>query len=207
MTSYGNYAAAPSFYKSLRLVAQEEGIPFIVNETKTGTGQTGKMWGHEHWYLQDRDGGAPDLVTFGGKAGISGYFSTLDFREGGSADQTVDMVKLLNFGVTWREIQDRELLKLVWDTSTFLKIELNNIARDTGVISDVRGNGTFLGFDLSDPSHADSMHRWLLKRGIVTARAGPATLGLRPALILGPSHAAHLREAVRSFHPNHAYNE
>jgi len=62
------------------------------------------MWGHEHWYLQDRDGGAPDLVTFGGKAGISGYYSTLDFRQGGSADQAVDMVKLLNFGVTWREI-------------------------------------------------------------------------------------------------------
>jgi len=38
VSSYGNHAAAPSFYKSLRRLAQEEGIPFIVNETKTGTG-------------------------------------------------------------------------------------------------------------------------------------------------------------------------
>ena len=40
------------------------------------------------------------------------------------------------------------MLKLVWDTSTFLKIELNNIARDTETIKDIRGNGTFLGFDI-----------------------------------------------------------
>lgn len=38
VTGYGNYAAAPSFYKSLRRMAKEEGIPFIVDETKTGTG-------------------------------------------------------------------------------------------------------------------------------------------------------------------------
>ena len=95
----------------------------------------------------------------------------------------------------------------MWDTSTFLKIELNNIVRDTGVISDVRGNGTFLGFDVTDASQTDSMHRWLLKQGIVTAKVGPSTIGLRPALILGPTHAAALREAIRSFHPNHIVNE
>jgi acetylornithine/succinyldiaminopimelate/putrescine aminotransferase len=95
----------------------------------------------------------------------------------------------------------------VWDTSTFLKIELNNIERDTGLITDVRGNGTFLGFDVQEAEQADSVHRWLLKRGIVTARAGPSTIGLRPALILGPSHAANLRDALKSYHPNHGYNE
>ena len=102
-------------------------------------------------------------------------------------------------------MQERELLKLVWDTSTFLKIELNNIERDTGLINDVRGNGTFLGFDITDPEQTDSMHKWLLKRGIVTAKVGPSTIGIRPALILGPSHAANLREAIKSFHPNHTH--
>ena len=38
VTSYGNYAAAPSFYKSLRRMAKQEGIPIIIDETKTGTG-------------------------------------------------------------------------------------------------------------------------------------------------------------------------
>lgn len=38
------------------------------------------MWAHEHWYLNESmDGGAPDLVTFGGRAGISGFYSTREF--------------------------------------------------------------------------------------------------------------------------------
>ena len=102
VTGYGNYAAAPSFYKGLRAIAKQEGIPMIVDETKTGVGQTGKMWGHEHWYLSERDGGAPDFVTFGGKAGISGYFSTVEQRPGNQVSESVDMEKLVNFGATWR---------------------------------------------------------------------------------------------------------
>ena len=73
-------AATPNFFKKLRVLAKTEGIPFIVDETKSGMGQTGKMWGHELWYLQDRDGGSPDFVTFGGKTGISGYYSAYEMR-------------------------------------------------------------------------------------------------------------------------------
>lgn len=34
------------------------------------------MWAHEHWFLTDK----PDIVTFGGKAGISGYYHTVDTK-------------------------------------------------------------------------------------------------------------------------------
>lgn len=44
----------------------------MVDETATGMGSTGKLWAHEHWYLKD----VPDIVTFGGKSGISGFFSS-----------------------------------------------------------------------------------------------------------------------------------
>lgn len=64
------------------------------------------------------------------------------------------MVKLLNFGVTWKYIQKKNLLTYVMDTSTFLKIELNRVQKEQGIISNVRGYGTFLGFDTNE---ADSM--------------------------------------------------
>lgn len=51
------------------------------------------------------------------------------------------------------------------------------------------------------------MQSWLLKRGIVVARVGQKSLGLRPALILGTEHAANLREAVRSHHINHSLTD
>lgn len=110
-------AATPNFFKKLRNLAKTEGIPFIVDETKSGMGQTGKMWGHELWFLQDRDGGCPDFVTFGGKAGISGFFATYNMRQGyahcGSQEQNLDMSKVLTFGITWRHMQYMNMLELV----------------------------------------------------------------------------------------------
>ena len=198
--------ATPAFYKGLRQLAKTEGIPFIVDETKTGFGQTGKMWGHQHWWLQERDGGCPDMMTFGGKTGISGFFSTYDFRSGPNCpgfEQVVDLTGVMTFGATWRHIQKKMLLEYVQDTSSFLKIELENCSRDHKAISNVRGLGTAIAFDCVDPVRTSSMQSWLLKRGIVVARVGPNTLGLRPALVLGPQHAANLREAVQNYHVNH----
>ena len=49
-----------------------------MDETKTGMGASGKNWAHEYWYLHDDQ--APDFMTFGGKSGLSGFYSTLDHR-------------------------------------------------------------------------------------------------------------------------------
>jgi 4-aminobutyrate aminotransferase/(S)-3-amino-2-methylpropionate transaminase len=54
-------------------MAKEAGIVVIVDETKTGMGASGKNWAHEYWYSQS----PPDMMTFGGKSGISGFYSTL----------------------------------------------------------------------------------------------------------------------------------
>lgn len=145
------------------------------------------------------------MVTFGGKAGISGFYSTYDYRvhpHCGGCDQIVDMTKLLNYGLTWKEMQNSNLLDLVQDTSSFLKIELGNIAKEHGTITNIRGNGTLIGFDLVD-TDTESMLRWLQKRGVLVARSGPKTLCVRPSLILGPSQAKHLREALKYYNPNH----
>jgi len=74
------------------------------------------MWAHDYWYLQDYDGGSPDMVTFGGKAGISGVYSNRNFRVSPTCSaytQVIDMVKLVNFEICWREIQRKQLLGLV----------------------------------------------------------------------------------------------
>jgi Aminotransferase class-III len=104
--------ATPYYYRKLRQIASENQIPFIVDETRTGLGSSGKMWAHEHWNLSQ----GADLVSFGGKTGISGFYSTIDFKLndlGVSFDQPVDMIKLLNYGVVWQTIQRKNLLSLV----------------------------------------------------------------------------------------------
>lgn len=120
------------------------------------------MWAHEHWWLNERDGGAPDMVTFGGKTGISGFFSSYDYRLNphcASFEQQVDMTQLLGFGLSWKTAQYENLFELVNDSSSFLKMELNHVERDYGTISNVRGAGTYIGFDCL--SGADNMMSWL----------------------------------------------
>jgi 4-aminobutyrate aminotransferase-like enzyme len=76
LTFFGNYFATPTFYQKVREFAAKEDIPFIVDETRSGVGITGKYWGHEHWYLEN----APDFVVFGRASQVSGYYCKLEFR-------------------------------------------------------------------------------------------------------------------------------
>ena len=46
-----NRIASPFFYKNLQSIAQEYGVAFIADETRTGMGATGRMWGYQHWHL------------------------------------------------------------------------------------------------------------------------------------------------------------
>lgn len=72
------------------------------------------------------------------------------------------------------------------------------------MISNVRGNGTFLGFDVADSVLTSSLFSWLLKSGVNVARVGPTTIGISPSLICGPKHAKHLRDSIKAYHPNHS---
>ncbi len=195
--------ATPYFYRQIRRVAKDEGIPFIVDETKTGVGSTGKFWALEHWNLQD----PADIVTFAQRTGIAGFFSKLDFKlaegeENTCFQQNTDPVKIINFGLTWKYMQKKNILSYVGDTSTFLKIELGRVHKEVGVVQNLRGYGTYLGFDVPNERNAEQLQKWLFISGIHMLRCGPLTYGLRPSLLLGPKDAAYLRDILLAFNPN-----
>lgn len=176
MSGLAQQMATPNFYRKLRALAKAEGIPFIVDETKTGIGASGKNWAYEYWYLSEDN--APDFVTFGGAraSGLSGFYSTMDYRlneEATSYQQNVDMTALLNYGLTWKIAASDDLLHKQKDTSSFLKIELDRMSQETGLFSTVRGYGTHLAFDCATSETADSMQRWLFRSGINVLKCGP----------------------------------
>jgi 4-aminobutyrate aminotransferase-like enzyme len=45
-----------------------------------------------------------------------------------------------------------KLLKRVKDTQAFLKIELERVSRAKGTFGNIRGYGTFIGFDVKEPN-------------------------------------------------------
>lgn len=203
MSSFGQEMATPTFYKKLIDFAKAEGIPFIVDETKTSMGASGKMWAHEYWYLHQ--GQEPDFVTFGGKSGISGFYSNtrLDDSETYGLSQNVNVAKMIKYGETMSTIASGKILDDQKDTASFLKIELARAGKETGVIDNVRGYGTHLAFDSVD---ADLVQKWLWRNGINVMKCGPNTIALRPSLTLGCYDAAHLRNAMMAYHPNFIEN-
>ena len=109
---------------------------------------------------------------------------------------------MLNYGLTWKIMGQNNLLHWQKDTSSFLKIELDRVANETGFIDNVRGYGTHLAFDCANEELADIMQRWLFRSGIHVLKCGSKTLGLRPALDLSVQDAAHLRDSLLHFHPD-----
>lgn len=205
MSAIGQEMATPNFYRKIRALTRDEGVAFIVDETKTSMGSSGKNWAHEYWYLGAGD--EPDMVTFGGKSGIGGFFSNNECRlsdeESFAFPQNVNMQKLLHYGRTQQLIEEGDLLHLQNDTASFLKIELGNVGKHTGLVNNVRGYGTHLAFEVED---GDLMQKFLLRNGINVGKCGPNTLALRPSLMLGCFDAAHLRDCIKHYHPNFVLN-
>ena len=113
------------------------------------------------------------------------------------------MIKLLNYGTIWKVIESQDLLHDQKTTSSFLKIELDRVGAEKGLISNVRGYGTHLGFDFANERTAQSVQRWLFKSGIHALMCGPKTMALKPSLTLGVQDGAVLRDALIHYHPNH----
>lgn len=199
ITNITNSMASPRFYRHLRKIASEEGIPFIVDETRTGVGKTGKFWAHEHWYLDD----APDIITFGTSAEISGVFTTPEFRpleankltniSNGSSQKIVAFKAITEF------MKKKSLLERVDDTSAFIKAELDRINKKKQIFKNLRGYGTYLGWDTSDYESARNMQKYLLRNGILTRVQGDSTVCMRPALTLKPRQAAVLRDVLMDY--------
>lgn len=91
----------------------------------------------------------------------------------------------------------------VTDTGMFIKVEINRIEKEKGFVKNVRGYGTFLGFDTPSDALAKNMQKYFFKSGINLLRCGDNTFGLRPALVLGAKHAANLRESLLYYHPGY----
>jgi len=115
ITSQNNLMATPNFYRGLRKIADENQIPFIVNETETGVGKTGRMWAHEHWYLDQR----PDIITFGKSAQVSGFFTSSKMNpQDQDAYLSIDKEakqKVIDFSKVLRHIGRRNILEKVTD--------------------------------------------------------------------------------------------
>lgn len=196
----GNHFATFNFYKNLRKLAKSYGSYFIINETHTGCGATGKFWASELWGAKDPG----DFLVFGKKCQVAGYFTRPENRprQGHELTDNWNDVgwRMLQLDAIQTGIVRRKLLAKTSDTGAYLRVELQRIAESRKFIANVRGQGTFIGFDIvRKGSENVRLIKFLRDKQINVKLCDEYTVGLRPALVLEPIHASFLLKALREY--------
>ncbi|KAG2182926.1 hypothetical protein INT44_005907 [Umbelopsis vinacea] len=185
----GDNHASPEYFRGLQKICQEHDVLFIVDEVQTGVGATGTFWAHEAWNLPS----PPDLVTFSKKFQAAGFYSHEKFRPAQPYrlynTWMGDPVRALQSAAIVREVQDKNLLENVNRVGDYLQKELKDISRKHGKLENVRGQGTFIAFDLPTPQERDALIGEMRKNGVNIGGCGDRAIRLRPMLTFQMKHA------------------
>ncbi|RMG38700.1 MAG: L-lysine 6-transaminase [Methanobacteriota archaeon] len=175
------------FFVELRRIADEAETMLIFDEVQTGLGLTGEMWYLNHLPIQ------PDLVSFGKKTQVCGFFSNKRieeveghvFEESSRINSTwggnlVDMVRSKYY---LRVIENENILANVKKQGEYLDKLLHELSEThEGIISNVRRKGLFAAFDLPHMESRDQLQKQLFKDGVLILKSGVQSIRFRPAL-------------------------
>lgn len=184
----GDRHASPSFYQRVQAMTRAAGAALVLDEVQTGVAISGTLWAHEQLGLPY----PPDLVTFGKKMQMGGFFATsaYDIRQFGRMYQTRngDRARALLSLAVLRTIARENLLQNVRETGAHFLRGLEDLAeRHPGLVSDPRGRGFLLAFDLPSTAARDEFLQRATRRGVFATYTGYRTVRIRPHLITRPA--------------------
>ncbi|MDX1503215.1 MAG: aminotransferase class III-fold pyridoxal phosphate-dependent enzyme, partial [Thermoanaerobaculia bacterium] len=194
----------PQFLARLRKLADEAEFLLVYDEVQTGFGTTGSWWAFEAL------GVAPDIFAFGKKTQVCGICATerVDevesvFRVSSRINSTwggslVDMVRCRRYVEI---IEREELLTNARRVGDHLKRGLRALeAEMPDRVSNSRGRGMFLAFDLPDKPTRDRVLQRMIDDGVLGLPSGHRAIRFRPPLSLTAAEAdeglARLRRAL-----------
>jgi L-lysine 6-transaminase len=177
----------PEFLQAmLRLVHANDAL-FILDEVQTGVGTTGTAWAYQQLGIQ------PDVVAFSKKAQVGGIMA------GGRVDEVPDNVFNVSGRInsTWggglvdmvrsqralEIIESEGLIEQAGPKGQQLVAGLERLRDDSGLISNVRGRGLFVAFDLESRDERDAVVTDLrVEERVIVLPCGDRSIRFRPAL-------------------------
>ena len=177
----------PEFFRQLRQLADEHEFLLIYDEVQSGMGITGLMWAHEHYEVQ------PDIFSFGKKAQVCGIVAGKRveevenhvFVESSRINSTwggnlVDMARATQY---LKIIEEENLLANAAKMGERMLAGLENIAEESkGMITNVRGKGMMVAYDLPDAVIRDEMIKKMEANGLKALKAGHHAIRFRGML-------------------------
>ena len=179
----------PEFFQELRRLADEHEFMFIVDEIQSGMGLTGKMWAYEHMGVE------PDMIVFGKKSQVCGVIvgPRIDeveghvFSEESRINSTFggDLTDMTRSARFLEIIQEEKLVEHTAKMGDILLDGLRGLAESSdGRLSNVRGRGLMVAFDLPDQAHRNKMIDKMKDNGIYSLKSGNRSIRFRGMLDL-----------------------
>ncbi len=190
----GDNHVRQEFLEQLRLLADENECFLIYDEIQTGVGLTGKFWCHEHFGKNAR----PDIIAFGKKMQVCGILvgnkvdeiennvfkvsSRINSTWGGSLVDMVRSTKIMQI------IQEDKLVQNAEKVGDYLQHGISKLAEKFQQISQVRGRGLLVSFDLPDKETRNKFTAKGMEMNTMFLGCGERSIRFRPALIIQPEH-------------------
>jgi len=189
----GDHHFRAEYFRAVRELADEADFLLIYDEVQTGFGATGSWWCFEHFGVE------PDILAFGKKSQVCGICANqrLDevdsvFKVSGRINSTwggnlVDMVRSQRF---IEIIEDESLLDNATAVGKHFLAGLERLAAARPeLVSNVRGRGMFLAFDLPERELRERLRSEMMANDLLGLRSGPAAIRFRPPLNLKAAEA------------------
>jgi L-lysine 6-transaminase len=192
----------PGFLQALERKAREHAVFFIVDEVQTGVGLTGRMWAHEHYGIR------PDALAFGKKTQVCGCLvgpkvdeepqNVFKVRSRINSTWGGGLTDMVRFGRFLEIIEEEGLVENARLVGDRLLEGLRGIeAEASGQVSNTRGRGLMIAFDLPTPEVRDRLHRKLVAGGLLLLTCGVRSIRFRPPLNLKAEEADAALDIVR----------
>lgn len=198
----GNIVPPLGYLKALRALADEKGALLICDEMITGFGRTGRMFGVEH------EGIVPDMLLVGKGFGGGFPMSGIVIREpvafakpwanpsGSSSSYGGNPFASCAARVTIETILEEGLVEHSRSLGAKMLLEIQSWEREIPIVSDARGRGLMIGFDLVVPGTTRLLDktatRWifdtLLGRGVLAMIYNPE-VRINPPLVISEEQA------------------
>ncbi len=191
------------FIRELKAIADEWEVFLIFDEIQTGMGATGRWWACEHFDM------VPDIIVFGKKTQVCGIavgkkvdqIENNVFQESSRINSTwggnlVDMVRCQ----LYIEIIEEE--NLLENASTVGARFLESLAELStefgGTMTNVRGRGCMIAFDLPTGELRLDVLAKMKERGLLALPCGTKSIRFRPPLNVSLEEVDEALEIVRA---------
>ena len=182
------------YLRVLRDLADEAEFLLIFDEVQTGFGTTGTWWCFEHFGVE------PDVFAFGKKSQVCGICASRRIDEVESVfhvssrinstwgGNLVDMVRCTRYVEI---IEEDNLLDNAVRVGRSLLSGIEALAAEfPDLVSNPRGRGMFVAFDLPDPQTRHRVLRKMIDKGVLGFGSGDRGIRFRPPLNLPEEVAA-----------------